>query len=239
MAVGTIKVTAKHIDKREKRIKKLFLIIFILLLFLLIIFSILSLVYRGGDFIITLDPNLALKSGLVMFDEEELEHERLKFYAEGVEFMDNISINWLPQDIAEHKGGSHNGENYIAYTFYIKNNGEEVVDYWYELTIDDVIKNVDDAIRIMIIRNKEKFVYAKVNDVTKKPEKDTIEFFSKEKAIIEQRKGLKTDEKDKYTVVIWLEGDDPDCLDHLIGGEIKVSMRIIESYVDLREKKDE
>lgn len=234
MAVSTVKVTAKHIKKREKRIKKLIVLIIILFLFLLIVFAVLSLFYRGGDFVITLDPNLALKSGLKMFDEEELKHDRLKFYAKGLEFMDNISINWLPKDIDNHKGGSHNGENYIAYTFYLENNGDKPADYWYEVVIEDVIKNIDDAIRIMIIQNKERVVYAKINDVTKKEEKDTVAFYSNEQAIIEQRKGLKIGEIDKYTIVIWLEGDDPDCLDHLIGGEIKISMRIIESHIDLK-----
>lgn len=234
MAVSTVKVTAKHIKKREKRIKKLIVLIIILFLFLLIVFAVLSLFYRGGDFVITLDPNLALKSGLKMFDEEELKHDRLKFYAKGLEFMDNISINWLPKDIDNHKGGSHNGENYIAYTFYLENNGDKPADYWYEVVIEDVIKNIDDAIRIMIIQNKERVVYAKINDVTKKEEKDTVAFYSNEQAIIEQRKGLKVGDTDKYTIVIWLEGDDPDCLDHLIGGEIKISMRIIESHIDLK-----
>jgi len=234
MAVSTVKVTAKHIKKREKRIKKLIILIIILFLFLLIVFAVLSLFYRGGDFVITLDPNLALKSGLKMFDEEELKHDRLKFYAKGLEFMDNISINWLPKDIDNHKGGSHNGENYIAYTFYLENNGDKPADYWYEVVIEDVIKNIDDAIRIMIIQNKERVVYAKINDVTKKEEKDTVAFYSNEQAIIEQRKALKVGDTDKYTIVIWLEGDDPDCLDHLIGGEIKISMRIIESHIDLK-----
>ncbi len=234
MAVSTVKVTAKHIKKREKRIKKLIVLIIILFLFLLIVFAVLSLFYRGGDFVITLDPNLALKSGLKMFDEEELKHDRLKFYAKGLEFMDNISINWLPKDIDNHKGGSHNGENYIAYTFYLENNGDKPADYWYEVVIEDVIKNIDDAIRIMIIQNKERVVYAKINDVTKKEEKDTVAFYSNEQAIIEQRKALKVGDTDKYTIVIWLEGDDPDCLDHLIGGEIKISMRIIESHIDLK-----
>ncbi|MDD3995172.1 MAG: hypothetical protein PHC42_00490 [Bacilli bacterium] len=234
MAVSTVKVTAKHIKKREKRIKKLIVLIIILFLFLLIVFAVLSLFYRGGDFVITLDPNLALKSGLKMFDEEELKHDRLKFYAKGLEFMDNISINWLPKDIDNHKGGSHNGENYIAYTFYLENNGDKPADYWYEVVIEDVIKNIDDAIRIMIIQNKERVVYAKINDVTKKEEKDTVAFYSNEQAIIEQRKALKVGDIDKYTIVIWLEGDDPDCLDHLIGGEIKISMRIIESHIDLK-----
>ena len=29
---------------------------------------------------------------------------------------------------------------------------------------------------------------------------------------------------DKYTVVIWLEGWDPECVDNIMGGEVKLSM---------------
>ena len=29
---------------------------------------------------------------------------------------------------------------------------------------------------------------------------------------------------DKYTVVIWLEGWDPECVDDIMGGEVKLSM---------------
>ena len=34
-----------------------------------------------------------------------------------------------------------------------------------------------------------------------------------------------------YTIVIWLEGNDPDCVDAIIGGTIKFTMefKIIES----------
>jgi hypothetical protein len=28
----------------------------------------------------------------------------------------------------------------------------------------------------------------------------------------------------KYTIVVWLEGNDPDCIDWLIGGQLKVDM---------------
>ena len=31
---------------------------------------------------------------------------------------------------------------------------------------------------------------------------------------------------DKYTIVIWIEGDDPECTDDLLGGVIKMSMTI-------------
>ena len=30
----------------------------------------------------------------------------------------------------------------------------------------------------------------------------------------------------KFTVVLWIEGHDPDCLDQLIGGQLKAEMKI-------------
>ena len=36
---------------------------------------------------------------------------------------------------------------------------------------------------------------------------------------------------DKYTVVIWVEGDDPECKNNLIGGEIKMHMTLVEEHI--------
>lgn len=82
----------------------------------------------------------------------------------------------------------------------------------------------------MIILNGEKKVYAKINSQTKEPEKDTIAFYSDDIAVVEPRYAVKPGDIDRVTIVIWLEGDDPDCLDNLIGGEIKASMRITEGH---------
>ena len=35
---------------------------------------------------------------------------------------------------------------------------------------------------------------------------------------------FKPDQVDKYTVVIWLEGWDPECIDNIKGGVVKMSM---------------
>ena len=46
-----------------------------------------------------------------------------------------------------------------------------------------------------------------------------------------RREKLGPGEKDKYTVVIWLEGNDPDCVDKIIGGTMKLGMnfKIVET----------
>ena len=43
-------------------------------------------------------------------------------------------------------------------------------------------------------------------------------------AVLEQRKNFKPKQKDRFTIVIFLEGDDPECINDLIGGEIKMHM---------------
>lgn len=125
----------------------------------------------------------------------------------------------------------HNGDNYIAYTFYIENMGDETIHYWYRVYIDDVIKNVDKAIRIGIYLNGEKTVYAKANERTSAPEKGTVAFKDAETALLVQRKNFKSKDVDKFTVVIWVEGDDPDCIDDLLGGEMKMHMTITEEHI--------
>lgn len=223
-------VKAEKIYGRRKKYSKVKIIIAVLLLLLTLTFIILSIIYKGGKFTITLDTRLARENEIVIYENHILPEETIKLSAQDMEFMDNISINWLPENINDEKDGSHNGENYIAYTFYIKNKGNQVVNYWYSIKIDDVIKKVDEASRVMIYLNGEKKVYAKINSITKLPEKDTTPFYDDKTPALEQRKDFKPNEEDKFTIVIWLEGDDPDCIDNILGGEIKMHMEIRQEF---------
>ena len=228
-------VKASTIAKRKKRYTKTKVVISIILLVMIFAFIILSIIYKGGQFTITLDQRLANDNKIVIYEDNEIKENKRKLSARDLEFMDNISIDWIPTNIDTEANGSHNGDNYIAYTFYVENEGTDTVDYWYSIVIDDVIKNVDEAARVMIYLNGEKTVYAKINALTNEPEKDTTPFFSKDKAVLEERKAFSPGDIDKFTVVIWLEGDDPDCTDNILGGEIKMHMEIREEYTDPNE----
>lgn len=224
-------VTADKIKKRKQLLKFLKFGIVGTMTGMTSIFMVLNLVYNGGKFSIDLDREFSEEKGIVLYDDSLTKVTTRRLYAEDIEYMDNISINWIPTNISEEAEGSHNGTNYIAYTFYIENQGQEEVNYWYTLYIDDVIKNVDEAVRIMIFRNDEKTVYAKINADTNEPENDTKAFYSEEIAVVEQREKLKPNTNDKFTIVIWLEGDDPDCINKIIGGEIKLHMEINEERI--------
>ena len=173
-----------------------------------------------------------MKSGIVLYENKDDIRYSNKLYAKELEFMDNISGDWLPQNIDSEKDGSHNGDNYIAYSFYVGNTSDQTINYWYSMKMLDVIKNVDEAVRIAIYENGVKTVYAKKNDLTKNAEPDTTPFYSEKYSILKQRKGLKPMESDRFTVVIYLEGDDPDCVDAIIGGELKLKMEIMEEHFE-------
>ena len=228
-----VKVSASKIKKRKKRYFIVKITLLILLLLLTIIFILLSVVFSINRFTITLDSNLQDEAGIVIYDDlEERAHQR-KLFADTIDNMDNISIDWLPEDIhASALGGSHNGDNYIAYTFYIENQGQVSVNYWYEIKVDDVIKGVDEAIRVIVYLNDEKEVYAKLNSDTKLAEENTTPFYKDDVVVLKNRDDFKVGDIDKFSIVIFLGGDDPDCLNNIIGGEIKMHMEIREEHLD-------
>lgn len=226
----SVKLNSQKIRERDIKINAIKLGIIIMALFLIIIYFLLVAFYEGGDFTISLDPAFAQKSGIVMYEKEGEDDKRI-LKATKAEFIDNISVKWIPKDINKLGEGSHNGDNYLAYSFYIKNKGSETLNYWYEILIDDVIKNADEAIRVMLYRNDEKKIYAKANSRTGEAEEGTTIFYSDKEVAVEQRKDFKPGEIDKFTIVVFVEGDDPDCLDNLIGGEMKMHMDITEEHI--------
>ena len=232
MAKGEVVLTAQQVKKRKKFEKIVMIVLLLLLLFLVIAYFILNIIYNEGSFTISMDKNTYLESNLVMYESLNDRSSVLKISTSKLAFMDNISINWLPENINKEAEGAHNGENYIAHSFYLENQGEETINYWYSIDIDDIIKNVDDAVRIMIFVNDDVAVYAKRSPITGKAEEGTTEFRDDESIIIEKRPGLNPGERDKVTIVIWLEGDDPECVNAILGGELKMHMDIYEEHVE-------
>lgn len=221
-------LTADKLRKRKKLTRYIKLTAFSIVSVMAASFAVLALVYNGGDFTITLNREMTTKNGIILYNNSITKDGVNKLAADKLEYMDNISINWIPTDIHEQAEGPHNGKNYIAYTFFLENQGEEAIDYWYTVAIDDVIKDVDTAVRVMIYRNGEKTVYAKLNADTNEAEPNTKPFISDLVPVSEKVENFQVGAIDRYTIVLWLEGDDPDCTNNIIGGEIKMHMEINE-----------
>lgn len=231
MKGSNVEIQAKKIYK-QKVFSKIVKIVFLLLLIVLsIIYLFLYIVYDGGRFTVSLDKNLSNRKNIYLSEDGSADSKTRQLSADTIDYMDNISIKWLPEGLDTEAVGAHNGDNYIAYTFYVVNDGDETVNYWYEVDIDDTVKNVDEAIRIMVYQNGEPTVYAKKSKATKKAEPGTKMFVSETIAVLEQRKKMKPHSQDRFTIVVWIEGDDPECLNDLLGGEIKMHMDITEEHI--------
>ena len=178
------------------------------------------------------------ESNLTIYERLDEKLERTYLKSEDIEFFTDISIDWLPENINDEGEGSHNGKNYIAYTFYAENQGQETINYWSEIIIDDVIKDVDKAIRVAVYKNGVRTVYAKLNETTNQPENGTVAFKDDITIMREVAENFKVGDIDKYTIVIWVEGSDPDCIDALIGGEIEMHMNITEEHIPQEDEFD-
>jgi len=158
----------------------------------------------------------------------------------------------------EKEYGSHNAYDeqgngvYFAYTFFVRNGGSKAngkdatVDYVTKLNITSVNRPVEDggaselgadeAMRVMVFINGEPTVYAKPKYGTD----DVKESFAADKNFLSDttvmeyvRKDFEVDTIDRYTVVIWLEGEDPECVNEIMDGEVKLKMEF-----DVIEAKD-
>jgi len=232
-ATASQKLDEKAKKERRKRARqKVFKVLLaVTILFLVNVYIILAIFYRGENFTVTLDSEYGRERGLVIYEELANKYERTFLRSDDIEFFTDISVNWLPSDIDNEGEGSHNGRNYIAYTFYAENMGQDTINYWTTIEIDDVIKNVDEAIRVMVFKNGNKVIYAKNNRTTEKPEPNTTPFHDEDTVMLEVTENFKVGDIDKYTVVIWVEGDDPECKNNLIGGEIKMHMTLTEEHI--------
>lgn len=226
---------ANKIKKKKKLVKIIKLSVLISTLALLLSYFVIGLIYNNGNFTITLDKNLYMQNNLIIYDNVNYKVFRSELNAEPVEYLDNISSRWLPNNLYDHQGGSHNGDNYIAYTFYIENMGQEVTDYWSEVIIDDVIRDIDEAIRIRVYKNDSFVTYAKLGR-NGAPERDTVAFEDDTHVGLDHVENFAPGDVIKYTIVIWLEGNDPDCTDNLLGGEIKLHMEFNSEFKENKDK---
>ncbi len=198
------------------------------LLVLVIFYAAASLFYNEGGLSVSLrDTKGRLdKSGQLSLSETpDFANPQVQLRAEGIGEMTNVSGLDIPDDV-ESAGESGNRDGFIIYTFYVKNSGKAACDVRTLMTIEDVVKNVDAAIRIRLYKDGVATTYAKLSkDGT--PEKDgSTPFWDEETVFNDAINDLAVGEIVKYTVVIWLEGDDPECLDNIRGGNLKMSLTL-------------
>jgi hypothetical protein len=91
---------------------------------------------------------------------------------------------------------------------------------------------VDEAVRIRVYKdNEEEVTYAKMSK-RGTPEPNTIPFLSDSSVFLQNVKNFRPGDIHKYTIVIWLEGSDPECTNNILGGEIKLHMDFKSEFIE-------
>ena len=148
-----------------------------------------------------------------------------KLSANMVNEVTNITYDWLPATLDLESQGSHNGRNYLAYTFYLRNTGDKNLDYNTVMRMTGSSKSADEAVRFMIYKNGKASVYAKGRyNNRKEAETDATKWVDEEVIINDASSPLKAGATDKYTVVIWCEGNDRECVDAIRGGHVRANL---------------
>ena len=191
-----------------------------------------------GNFVINVEYDAA-ELGLTMSETEDFKNPTVRLYASSLPNATNISGFDIPKHIKEGDGNKNDlDRGYIAYSFYLKNCGQVKLSYTSTITIVEENLNVSNAIRLMIIsetNEKENIkIYAKTPIIesgfteaeNKFPNSINVPLTTFDGNIVcnELETGFEVDQVMRYTIVLWLEGDDPECIDAILGGFIRLSM---------------
>ena len=267
-------ITTKRFTKKISRdiiVTRLITISMILILLTMGVGYSLSYTYVNSGYGINVITDQQITKAISLSEDDNFERLSVGLKASAIVEMDNITYewfwlnDWLPEDPAEFTGGNHNGENFIAYTFYVLNTGNADLDYNSSLRIKHSTQEVEAAIRVMIYRNNIPTVYTHTyeeqidsvidgeaytdenqNGIWDEGEPYTdenangsydggvkVEEFESENIITSSISTLPMNDFDKYTVVIWLEGEDNDCNNDKFSSELQLvwNVSVIEDEI--------
>lgn len=220
----------KKIGAALLRMDKLHLTLLGMLLLVAVLFIFAFMQEKMGNFTINLNRLELYRKGISIADNGDFDGATARLTASTVEDATNISIDDLPEDIDD-LDGSHNGKNYMAYTYYVRNAGKEDLGYKASITLDSCAKGAEKAVRVAVWRNGERVVYAA--PATDGGEENGCKNFKSDDVVCTYtEKKFLVGNVDRYTIVIWMEGDDPECVDSIIGGSVEFSMKIDADYKD-------
>ena len=231
-----------------------------LLLTTLFLFSLVS--QMRGHFTINLTGGM-FREGFTLSESKGFESPTTRLFAQPAEDVPCISVLDIAEDVPL-VDGQYEGQNYFAYTFYIRNEGESTVDYVWDLSINSESQGLSKATWFMVFEDDRMQIFAEADEKGKAqalPAFDDDTRGYRQRPLAEYARdaeklyqvvrttsagtyyrmvpekfesdtrvtggevtGVAPMEVHKYTLVIWLEGDDPDCTDDKIGGHLGVDM---------------
>lgn len=218
--VNSVASLGKKVHKGSLLIRFIFSAVVVVSGFLLGLYGASALVTEHGEYTISIADKDKQSSSISLCETTDFLTPTVNLKCPGVESMTNISGKSLPTGIDD-TDGSHNGEHYVAYTFYLKNNSQNQITINESMKVDSTVLGADQAIRVRVYKDGIYNTYAQVSK-NGTPEYGTIAFDGN--YVFNDTVTMSPQKINKYTIVIWLEGDDPECLDNIKGGAVNLSM---------------
>ncbi len=227
MRRGNVNSALRRTAKEVKRYRMIMRIVPIAMgctaLALTVLYAFTALYGQYGAFTVSVNKFDNVKYALSLSETPQFYESASKLNSKASEEITNIDGTTLPSDI-DQINGEHNGRNYVAYTFHCKNAGEETVTYEYQVFITNMTYDIEKAVRVRLYVDGIPTTYARTASDGSGAEPGTVEFESESIIARGQIDDFAPNSQTKFTVVIWLEGNDPDCIDNIIGGEFKIDM---------------
>ena len=206
------------------RMDKLHVLLLSLLLLVAALFIAAFMQEKMGNFTINLNRLELFRKGIAIDESGEFVNPTARLTVNTVQDATNISIEDLPKNIDDIEG-EHNGRNYMAYTYYLRNAGKEDVGYRASITLRSSAKGAEEAVRVAVWYNGERTVYAEPA-ADGGSEEGCVSFVDHDTACVYVQDNFRVGDVDRYTIVIWMEGDDPECVDAIVGGSVEFVMNI-------------
>ena len=214
----------------------------------------------AGSFTVQINNN-TMQSNFVLSETPGFEKKTGRLVSTELTKVNAMTLYDLPEDIDE-GDGVKNGTHYAAYSFYIMNDGDTTDRYEYVVHMTDSTKGAEYATWLMLFEDGKQVIYAEPSgdgdperlagyykeapfyESSYDPQKqyykksadiwgvETTPFESHEIVVRGLVENIKPGESHKYTVVVWLEGYDPECTDNLFDGYTRF-------YIEFRTVDDE
>lgn len=215
---------AKRLGAAFLRLDKMRIALLILIALVALLFILAFMQEKMGNFTINLNRLELYRKGIAISATSDFADPTARLSVNTVQDATNITLADLPKNIDD-IDGDHNGRNYMAYTYYVRNAGKEDVNYVAMVTLDACAKGAEEAVRVAVWKNGERVVYA-MPAADGGPEEDCENFVSRDVVCSYTEENFLVGNVDKYTIVIWMEGEDPECVDSIVGGSVEFSMSI-------------
>ena len=187
-----------------------------------------------GTFVISLGDD-AFRTGIILSDNKEFSTASPRLLVNPVNNSMPVSFDDIKIDEAIATDGDYvdtAGLTYIAYTFYLMNEGNTIVDVEFKIQITTMTNNIDAAARILLIQDDDlehMIIYRKadsnpINYYDHTPYELSKDFESSSRVCTNTFESFRPGDVKKYTLFIWLEGWDQDCDNSVMGGQLRMDM---------------